>query len=88
MPKRELKHPQQVVDWLNEWGEQLKDPGEMPLLGSAGLLWHVARIGPDNRCNSIPCRFAGPQDFPERTTGPPAFEICSKTRLDLTTPAP
>jgi hypothetical protein len=45
MPRRELKHPQQVIDWLKEWGEKLTEPGSMVLIGSAGLLWHVANLG-------------------------------------------
>ena len=48
MPRRELKHPHQVTDWLNEWGAALREPGGMTLLGSAGLLWHIARIGRDD----------------------------------------
>ncbi|MBE7496610.1 MAG: hypothetical protein HS117_16840 [Verrucomicrobiaceae bacterium] len=48
MPRKELKHPHQVVDWLLEWGGQLKEPASMILIGSAGLLWHIARIGRDD----------------------------------------
>ena len=48
MPRRELQHPHQVTDWLQEWGRQLTEPASMILIGSAGLLWHVARIGRDD----------------------------------------
>ena len=48
MPRRELKHPHQVTDWLREWGDALREPAAMTLLGSAGLLWHIARIGRDD----------------------------------------
>ena len=48
MPLRELKHPHQVIDWLQEWGQQLTEPAAMILIGSAGLLWHIARIGRDD----------------------------------------
>ena len=48
MPRRELKHPHQVSDWLAEWGRKLSEPASMTLIGSAGLLWHVARIGRDD----------------------------------------
>ncbi|WP_395744037.1 hypothetical protein [Prosthecobacter sp.] len=48
MPKRELSHPHQVIDWLNEWAVRLAGPAEMILIGSAALLWHVARIGRDD----------------------------------------
>jgi hypothetical protein len=48
MPRRELKHPHQVIEWLQEWGERLAELGAMTLIGSAGLLWHIARIGRDD----------------------------------------
>jgi hypothetical protein len=48
MPKRELSHPHQVIEWLEDWASQLKEPAEMTLIGSAALLWHVARIGRDD----------------------------------------
>lgn len=48
MPKRELSRPHQITDWLNEWGSKLEEPASMILIGSAGLLWHVARIGRDD----------------------------------------
>ncbi len=47
MPRRELHHPHQVTAWLEEWGRALKEPGRMTLIGSAALLWHVARNGLD-----------------------------------------
>lgn len=47
MPRRELRNPHQVISWLEEWGRRLTEPGEMILIGSAGLLWHAARIGSD-----------------------------------------
>jgi hypothetical protein len=48
MPKRELSHPHQVIEWLTEWAERLTEPAEMILIGSAAILWHVARIGRDD----------------------------------------
>ncbi|MEQ1747957.1 MAG: hypothetical protein ABL974_00935 [Prosthecobacter sp.] len=48
MPRRELRYPQQVTDWLHEWGAKLQEPASMILIGSAGLLWHAARIGRDD----------------------------------------
>jgi hypothetical protein len=48
MPRKELKHPHQVTAWLQEWGEKLAEPAEMILIGSAGLLWHIAHIGRDD----------------------------------------
>jgi hypothetical protein len=47
MPRRELSHPHQVTEWLEEWGRVLKEPGEMTLIGSAALLWHAAQRGLD-----------------------------------------
>ena len=41
MPRRELKNGKQVADWLAELGSTLKSPGNMTLIGSAGLLWHA-----------------------------------------------
>ena len=59
MPRRELRHPHQVTAWLEEWGRALKAPASMTLIGSAGLLWHVARAGrddplPDNSMDADP----------------------------------
>ena len=48
MPRKELRHPRQVTDWLHEWGVKLLEPASMILIGSAGLLWHAARIGRDD----------------------------------------
>src|SRR5271154_6925689 len=45
MPRRELKYPQQVEDWLVEMGRRLTQPGQMILIGSGGLLWHAAQRG-------------------------------------------
>jgi hypothetical protein len=45
MPRRELKHPQQVEAWLVEWSGQLTQPGRMTLIGSGALLWHAAQRG-------------------------------------------
>lgn len=45
MPKRELSYPKQIADWLEDWGEKLTQPGEMTLIGSGGLLWHVHQAG-------------------------------------------
>jgi hypothetical protein len=47
MPRRELKHPAQIEAWLVEWGERLRAPGEMILIGSGALLWHAAQRGID-----------------------------------------
>jgi hypothetical protein len=45
MPRRELKHPRQIEDWLTSWGEKLDRPGTMILIGSGALLWHAAQAG-------------------------------------------
>jgi hypothetical protein len=45
MPRRELKHPAQVEQWLVSWGQKLTKPGGMILIGSGGLLWHAAQKG-------------------------------------------
>jgi hypothetical protein len=47
MPRRELSRPQQIVDWLVEWGATLDEAASMTLIGSAGLLWHAADRGLD-----------------------------------------
>ena len=47
MPRRELSRPQQIVEWLVEWGEALEEPASMTLIGSAALLWHAADRGLD-----------------------------------------
>ena len=45
MPRRELRDPKQVDDWLAELGSQLTMPGALTLIGSGGLLWHAAQRG-------------------------------------------
>jgi hypothetical protein len=45
MPRRELSQPQQVIEWLEDWGGKLKQPASMVLIGSAALLWHAAQRG-------------------------------------------
>ena len=45
MPRRELRHPKQVEEWLWELGAQMSHPGEMILIGSGGLLWHAFQKG-------------------------------------------
>jgi hypothetical protein len=47
MPRRELRYPSQIEQWLAGWGEKLKAPGGMILIGSGGLLWHAAQRGID-----------------------------------------
>jgi hypothetical protein len=45
MPRRELKNPRQVEDWLKELNGQLTRPGRLILIGSGALLWHAAQRG-------------------------------------------
>jgi len=45
MPRRELKYPHQVENWLNGLGRALSSPGGMILIGSGALLWHAAQRG-------------------------------------------
>ena len=45
MPRKELKYPGQIEAWLQDWGQQLKEPGSLVLIGSGGLLWHAAQRG-------------------------------------------
>ena len=45
MPRRELKHPRQVEDWLRELGGRLSQQARMTLIGSGGLLWHAFQRG-------------------------------------------
>jgi hypothetical protein len=45
MPRRELKDPRQVEDWLVEMDQQLTQPAELVLIGSGGLLWHAFQRG-------------------------------------------
>ena len=47
MPRRELKYPHQIENWLAEWGAQLSESGSLVLVGSGGLLWHAAQRGLD-----------------------------------------
>lgn len=59
MPRRELSFPQQITEWLQEWGALLKEPARMTLIGSAGLLWHAAQKGiitglPENSMDADP----------------------------------
>jgi len=45
MPRRELKFPQQVEDWLQELSGQITASAAMTLIGSGALLWHAAHRG-------------------------------------------
>ncbi len=45
MPRRELKHPFQVENWLVELSKQLTQPARMILIGSGALLWHAFQRG-------------------------------------------
>ena len=45
MPRRELKHPRQVEDWLLELSARLSQPGGLILIGSGALLWHAFQRG-------------------------------------------
>ena len=45
MPRRELREPRQVEDWLMELGASLQSPGRLILIGSGALLWHAAQRG-------------------------------------------
>ena len=45
MPRRELKHPSQVENWLVELSRQLTQPARMILIGSGALLWHAFQHG-------------------------------------------
>jgi hypothetical protein len=45
MPRRELKYPAQVENWLVDWGRKLTVQGTMILIGSGALLWHAAQRG-------------------------------------------
>lgn len=47
MPRRELKYPHQIEEWLKDWGQRLKTSGEMILIGSGALLWHAFQAGQD-----------------------------------------
>ena len=45
MPRRELRQPDQVENWVQELCKQLTQPGRMILIGSGALLWHAAQSG-------------------------------------------
>jgi len=45
VPRRELKHPRQVEEWLTELGGRLSQPGRLILIGSGALLWHAFQRG-------------------------------------------
>ncbi len=45
MPRRELKHPSQIENWLVELSQQLTQPARMILIGSGALLWHAFQRG-------------------------------------------
>ena len=45
MPRRELRNPAQVEQWLVNWGEKISAPGKLILIGSGALLWHAAQRG-------------------------------------------
>ncbi|HEU0008825.1 MAG TPA: DUF6036 family nucleotidyltransferase [Verrucomicrobiae bacterium] len=45
MPRRELKFPHQVEDWLVGLGARLTQPAKMILIGSGALLWHAFQRG-------------------------------------------
>ena len=59
MPRRELSEPNQVESWLQDWGQAVKSPCSLILIGSAGLLWHAHRKGvqeplPENSMDADP----------------------------------
>ena len=45
MPRRELKYPRQVEEWLIELAARLSQEGRLILIGSGGLLWHAFQRG-------------------------------------------
>jgi len=45
MPKRELRHPHQVEQWLENWSQKLTRPASLILIGSVALLWHAHQKG-------------------------------------------
>jgi hypothetical protein len=45
MPRRELKFPKQVEDWLDELSRKIEQPSTLTLIGSGGLLWHAHQKG-------------------------------------------
>lgn len=59
VPKRELQTPAQVEEWLIDWGNAVKSPCSLTLIGSAGLLWHAFQRGittslPENSMDADP----------------------------------
>lgn len=45
MPRRELKSGQQVNSWIHEVAQQLTQPANLTIIGSAALLWHAHARG-------------------------------------------
>src|SRR5437588_6288286 len=45
MPRRELRNPHQVEDWLVGLSPQLTQPAQMILIGSGALMWHAFQRG-------------------------------------------
>ncbi len=45
MPRRELRHAQQVEDWLTDVNRRITQPAKMTLIGSGALLWHAFQLG-------------------------------------------
>jgi len=45
MPRRDLKYPIQVENWLIELNGKLTQPAELILIGSGPLLWHAFQKG-------------------------------------------
>jgi len=37
-----------VIAWLEDWGEQLREPANLILIGSGGILWQAANAGHDD----------------------------------------
>jgi hypothetical protein len=59
MPRRELRDPSQVEDWLVDWGARVRRPCSLILIGSAALLWHACQRGiaeplPENSMDADP----------------------------------
>lgn len=47
-PRTELNSPQQIEQWLVEWGERIQVSSKMVLIGSGALLWHGFQKGVEN----------------------------------------
>lgn len=45
MPRRELRHPQQVEGWLTDLNRRITQPAKMTLIRSGALLWHAFQLG-------------------------------------------